>query len=59
MDLELDDTHEAEAYTQEPNSLWHNALQHLMKKRSAVVGLAMLAVEQVIGSQLRGQEPGK
>ncbi len=40
--MKFDDTLDAEAYAQEPNSLWHNALQHLLKKRSAVVGMVML-----------------
>ena len=36
--MKFDDTLDAEAYTQEPNSLWHNALRHLLKKRSACRG---------------------
>jgi len=40
--MKLDNTLGAEVSAQAPNSLWRNALGHLIKKRSAVVGLAML-----------------
>jgi len=40
--MKLDNTLEIQASAEPPNSLWRNALRHLLKKRSAVVGLLML-----------------
>lgn len=40
--MKLDNTLEVQASASPPNSLWRNALRHLLKKRSAVTGLFML-----------------
>ena len=40
--MELDSTLKSTDYSDSPNSLLHNALRHLLKKRSAVVGIVML-----------------
>jgi ABC-type dipeptide/oligopeptide/nickel transport system permease subunit len=40
--MELDNTKDAQSLSGRPNSLWRNAFRHLLKKRSAVVGLVML-----------------
>ena len=42
--MKLDNTLEPQASAGAPNSLWRNALRHLLKKRSAVVGLVMLGL---------------
>jgi ABC-type dipeptide/oligopeptide/nickel transport system permease subunit len=40
--MKLDNALETQASVGPPNSLWRNALRHLLKKRSAVAGLLML-----------------
>ena len=40
--MKLDNALETQASAGPPNSLWRNALRHLLKKRSAVAGLLML-----------------
>ncbi len=40
--MEIDTTLGRKDYAQAPNSLLHNALRHLLRKRSAVVGMVML-----------------
>jgi ABC-type dipeptide/oligopeptide/nickel transport system permease subunit len=40
--MKLDNTLEIKVSAEPPNSLWRNAVGHLLKKRSAVVGLFML-----------------
>ena len=40
--MKLDNILEVQVSAGPPNSLWRNALRHLLKKRSAVVGLVML-----------------
>jgi len=40
--MKLDNTLEVQTVTGPPNSLWRNALRHLLKKRSAVAGIVML-----------------
>ncbi len=40
--MESDNTLDVQVLTGPPNSLWRNALRHLLKKRSAVTGLIML-----------------
>ncbi|MCJ7583465.1 MAG: ABC transporter permease [Anaerolineales bacterium] len=40
--MKLDNALETQASAGPPNSLWRNALRHLLKKRSAVTGLLML-----------------
>jgi ABC-type dipeptide/oligopeptide/nickel transport system permease subunit len=40
--MESDNTLDVQVLTGPPNSLWRNALRHLLKKRSAVTGLVML-----------------
>ncbi len=42
--MEVDATLGTKAYADRPNSLWYNALRHLLKKRSAIVGMAMLGL---------------
>ncbi|HTP02722.1 MAG TPA: ABC transporter permease [Anaerolineales bacterium] len=42
--MATDSALESKVYTKAPNSLWYNALRHLLKKRSAVVGIAMLGM---------------
>ncbi len=40
--MESDNTLDVQVLAGPPNSLWRNALRHLLKKRSAVAGLVML-----------------